>query len=62
MEAHNDDHEFDTPADKYVDRLHKENEMLVGMVKSLLAQVEDYEAKLAEGKQQIDELQEMVKE
>lgn len=46
MEPTKDTHEFDTPADKYVERLHRENEMLVRMVDSLLDEVRQYEAKL----------------
>ena len=62
MDAAKDAHELDIPVDVYMERLVNENEQLVQMVKSLLAEVEQYETKLAEGKQQIAELQDLVKE
>ena len=58
--AYNSD-EDRSPADDYVEKLHEEQRMLIRLVESLMAEVDQYKAKLAEGKQQIDELQEMVK-
>ena len=40
MEATNDTSEIDEPVDIYIERLVNENEQLVQMVKSLLAEVE----------------------
>ena len=40
MDAAKDAHELDIPVDVYMERLVNENEQLVQMVKSLLAEVE----------------------